>query len=766
MANKRRRRRQVTLDKGVTAVKPMSFFIPMAVAVDQQLDADFLKRGILHDVSFISRGPALGHNLEIDDTTLQQVFDSLKPKPRGVKSRLSHPFLEDGIVARLGRASVETLDLSGGKVRGDLRLGQYAKATPKGDLWTYVLGLAEEDADSIGLSIVFEPLPAEERTDDKGNSLTPLARIGNVLAVDVVDDPAANPDGLFGRGPSADDPDNGAGTEPDETGDSLMNPELKTYLTEKCGLKADATDEEALTFMFALPTEKRADAIRLMAPPALPAPPVEPAPEPAPPADPPADPPPVDAAAERKLERKRIADIQGLASQYGFDEEWTMGQIDASTSFEAVRLAAVEKYTAGHKPVITTGSDLNVDSLGVGIADALCLRAGVPVFDRKKTVADIRMWGRRGNKGRNPGESALATIEPHERAEQFRGMRLLEIGRAYFRAMGAPGIDAMSQTRIAELMLSTTQRMKLLGPSIAFAQSTSDFDFILADVMGKSLLAAYAEAPRTWPVWTSRETAPDFKSLKFIKLSTSPDMVIIPEGMELTFGTLRDEQETVALAKYGTALKLTMEAMVNDDMSAFGRIPMLQGNSAARLEDDTVWAILTANPNMADGNALFSVAHANLAAVAAAPSVAALDAANASFLLQTAFAPEGVDGPILNLRPETIMVPAALDGTTSQLLRSVTDPTATAAGVNNRWFGSVLQKIAEGRLDGTSATGWYMAANPSQVDTVVVVFLEGEEVPVLSEETVFGTGDKKFAVRHTVAAKAVDHRGLYYNAGA
>ena len=771
-----RRRRKATrsnsvaLDKGA-APKTVSLFIPMSLAAED-IDVD-VKNGTLRNVSFISRGPAIGHKawvgdellqLVVDDTTLQQAFDSLKPKTKGVKSRVGHPLFEDGILSRIGRSSVKMLDLKAGKVRGDLKLGDYSKSTPKGDLWTYVLGLTQEEGDDVGLSIIFEPAPSEKTTTADGFSVV-AARVRNVLAVDLVDDPAANPDGLFSRGDEpADGPEIDARRRREPTGESLMNPELKKHLIEKCGLKADATDAEALAFMFELPAEKRAEATALLSKPVEP----EPKPEvPTPTPDAPA--PPVNASAERRLERQRVASITTLAAEYGLPEKWATAQIDGEVSFADARIAALESYAKAHQPVsVSVGSDLNVDTLGLGMADALCSRAGIPIFDRGKTVENVRRWGRRGYAKAKPGESALALRDPHPRAQEFGHMSLLDIGRTWLRSLGVPGVDGMSRTAVATYMLSAQARFKDFRNLTMFVQSTADFDFILADVLGKSLLAAYVEAPRTWPVWTRRQTAPDFKSLKFIKLSTSPDLAVIPESGEMTFGVLEGEQETVALAKYGVALKLTLEAIVNDDMNAFDRIPMLHGNAAARLEDDTVWAILTANPTMADGVALFHATHANLASgvgEVGAPSVALLDVANASFRLQTAFAPTGETGPILNLRPATIMVPAALDGTTAQLLRSVTDPTATAAGVANRWAGNVLTQVTEGRLDGSSSTGWYMAADPNQVDTVVVVFLEGEEVPVLADETAFGTGDKKYGIRHTVAAKAVDHRGLYLNPG-
>ena len=137
------------------------------------------------------------------------------------------------------------------------------------------------------------------------------------LAVDVVDDPAANPDGLFGRGDkSADKLDSDPGGEPDARGESLMNEKLKKHLIEKCGLKADATDAEALTFMFDLPSDKRVAAVGLMTTaadptPTDPKPPADPITDPVV-TDPPTDPPTVDASAVRKLERGRIAAFSGV----------------------------------------------------------------------------------------------------------------------------------------------------------------------------------------------------------------------------------------------------------------------------------------------------------------------------------------------------------------------------------------------------------------------------------------------------------------------
>ena len=100
------------------------------------------------------------------------------------------------------------------KVLADLHFSKAAHNTPDGDLASYVMDLAEHEPDSFGMSIVFDPdwdamedfasqnssEHGEFATPDERNSKNLLhARMNELRAVDAVDEPAANPDGLFHR---------------------------------------------------------------------------------------------------------------------------------------------------------------------------------------------------------------------------------------------------------------------------------------------------------------------------------------------------------------------------------------------------------------------------------------------------------------------------------------------------------------------------------------------------------------------------------------
>lgn len=166
------------------------------------------EKGIIHGYAVITQGPALGHNMEVDQKTLDQVVALGNQAALGIKSRFDHPNASNTSMGTfIGRT--KNFQKVGNRVIGDLHLSESAKEAPQGDLYTYVLGLAERDPQAFGASIVFsgksEYRLEEDGTRSKGPDGTPLpalARVDELFASDVVDEPAANPGGLFSAGHS------------------------------------------------------------------------------------------------------------------------------------------------------------------------------------------------------------------------------------------------------------------------------------------------------------------------------------------------------------------------------------------------------------------------------------------------------------------------------------------------------------------------------------------------------------------------------------
>lgn len=157
-------------------MEPVITFAASAGVIDSEA-------GIIRGVSLITKGPALGHGVMIDDKTLEQVKAAAEEYTGGLKVVLNHSGGAGDIVG-----FIDTMRISGDKLLGDLHL---LKTSPHRE---YILEIAERIPDTFGLSIAFSG-PSEKSAD----KLTTLQRCSEIFSVDIVGTPAANPSGFFAR---------------------------------------------------------------------------------------------------------------------------------------------------------------------------------------------------------------------------------------------------------------------------------------------------------------------------------------------------------------------------------------------------------------------------------------------------------------------------------------------------------------------------------------------------------------------------------------
>lgn len=180
-------------------------------------DGGSRKAGIIRGASLISEGEALGHAFWIDSESLDSVVALGNESANGVKVRFTHPAMSgDGLGSYLGRA--KELRRDGSQVLADVHFSPSSRTTPDGDRGGYVMDLATDDPESFGMSIVFDhDFGAEKEhegkysdTDGVFNSPDEMnaenmahVRFASLHGADFVDEPAANPDGLFHTGPTS-----------------------------------------------------------------------------------------------------------------------------------------------------------------------------------------------------------------------------------------------------------------------------------------------------------------------------------------------------------------------------------------------------------------------------------------------------------------------------------------------------------------------------------------------------------------------------------
>ena len=335
----------------------------------------------------------------------------------------------------------------------------------------------------------------------------------------------------------------------------------------------------------------------------------------------------------------------------------------------------------------------------------------------------------------------LFTLE--DAARQYRGMTLMELARE---SLGNAGVNTrgLSRDEVATRAL----------------HSTSDFPEILSAVTNKTLRQAYDAYPRTFMLFCRQVLATDFKSMHRVQLGEAPQLLEVGESGEFKRGTLGESKESYKVKTYGRVVAITRQTLINDDLDAFTRIPAMYGNSIAQLESDVVWGIITANPAMADGNALFHNTHKNLAGTGAALDVGSVGAARAAMAKQT-----GLDKKtVLNVRPAYLIVPASLELRAEQMVAQNLVPAATSNVVPQSI--RTLSPISEPRLDAVSETAWYLAANPNQIDTIEYAYLEGQQGAYIETRNGFDVDGVEIKCRLDFGAKAIDWRGLYKNPGA
>ena len=116
----------------------------------------------------------------------------------------------------------------------------------------------------------------------------------------------------------------------------------------------------------------------------------------------------------------------------------------------------------------------------------------------------------------------------------------------------------------------------------------------------------------------------------------------------------------------------------------------------------------------------------------------------------------------LNLTPKYLLISPELETLARQILYSDTDITATNPGVINPFKG-VFEPVVIPHITDWS---WYLAASASEIDTVEVAFLNGQQSPTIEQMPGWNTDGMEYKVRVDFGVWCYEYRGMYKNAGA
>ncbi len=210
-----------------------------AIAGNEKVDGT---SGIISGVSVITLGEAAGKNSGtfIDRTTLNQIADVAKKYPDGVKVKLSQNKEHDGSAGQIVGV-LKSFRVDGDRVRADLHL------LKSDDNFAKIIEMSQSMPSEFGLSIV---IPKEIEKIDKKECL----RCSEIYSIDLVEAPAANPNGLFSAKPNmtikyakGDSGEHDKECECKECMSKHSKKEMSAMIAGILGLSAEATDEEIST---------------------------------------------------------------------------------------------------------------------------------------------------------------------------------------------------------------------------------------------------------------------------------------------------------------------------------------------------------------------------------------------------------------------------------------------------------------------------------------------------------------------------------------
>lgn len=422
-----------------------------------------------------------------------------------------------------------------------------------------------------------------------------------------------------------------------------------------------------------------------------------------------------------QVERQRVSEVTALCRDFDVDPT---EYISSGASVDQVRAAILQKLKTERKPSSAGVGDIRIEQeeaekFREAASDAILLRAG------------------------------RAIEKPAAGAPDLRGMRL--------RDLAVECLVRAGRTNAHRLDDETLFR-EALSPD-------SQFSAVLSNAVNKSMATAYRAAQPTYQRWTSRGSNPDFKAATHYQISEAGDLLPLTQSGEFKFDEVRDQGVNKAIATFGRAFGFTRQALINDDIGILTRVPEAYVRAAVRGINRLIYRMLGTNPVIFDGAQLFTAGapHNNMAAQGGNITVQTVSAGRQAMRTQRNLR----GNEILNIGPRFLLVPAARETEAQQFLSNNVFPT-TQANINP--FIGTLEPIADAELDALVQPGnpspWFLAADPADIDTIEVTYLNGDDMPKLESQVGFDFLGIKWRIYIDYGVTVLDFRGLYMNPGA
>lgn len=320
--------------------------------------------------------------------------------------------------------------------------------------------------------------------------------------------------------------------------------------------------------------------------------------------------------------------------------------------------------------------------------------------------------------------------------------------------------------------------------SLEEADTKADFPSWLWGPVRRSVWQGYSRIEPQYRRYARVENMPDFRPRLLYGLNALKGFGYVGEHGEYP-GMHRSERggPSLVIDTYGGVYSITRQAIINDDSGELlNRNPADMGYAAGIFVAETLVALVESNPTAYDGSAMWNNTRANQTTNALSED----SIADAITFMESLFDDSGYR---IMVKAATLVVKSArMEMIARRIVNSTVTGTqiqyAGAAGVGSNVFDKGTINPLQGIISGegivreaflTDPNDWYLFADPQDVPSFAVGFLNGQEQPFVGLKdpmvrNALGAGTDPysfeidavdFKVRHDFGVAAVDPRGTY-----
>ena len=464
---------------------------------------------------------------------------------------------------------------------------------------------------------------------------------------------------------------------------------------------------------------------------------------------------------EVAVETKVVAPVKVAAKAEGVGEvnevDEVTKNIRVSAAAEVMRIDSINSLQAKYS---------EVDEVAVKCAEAIkagvtpetveldLLRASRPAApavhtgteaSADKSVYEIGMLRASGNKNVITEKNFTpAQLENADSVLGSRGMGINEIICASAEAVTGKRYRKIDAGNIGEVLRAS-------------GFSNTGLAGVISDSANKILLSAYMSGDDVDMIISKKTSVNDFKTHTRYRLTANDKFEVVGPGGEIKSGKMTEDTYTVRADTYGKKYAITRQDIINDDLGMFDQLKRNIGQGGAKARRSAVWTAFM------DNSTFYTDALGNyISGATTALTIDSLSAAVAKFRGQ-----EDEYGEPIGIEPKYLLVPPALEGKAREIYASTNfaDQTVSSKrGTTNihagRFEPLVTSYLANSTYTGYSTAAWYLLADPNDIPTTEIAFLNGMENPIVEESEVdFSQLGIQFRAYFDFGVSTSDYRG-------